>query len=163
VSELAVCDMAGAAAQAPLDGPPSLLLVDASRAGWDPEKVVSAAGADPAELERLLLPSVTQGIAKLDDAWSRCDAPSLETSAVRLTCDPWMPWLSSHHPAAWAWEAMLAAALADGALLARDLERAARDGMLRAELAQAPPSLQAAAGNPAARDAGATATGALSR
>jgi hypothetical protein len=150
VTELTRSDMAGAAAQAPLDGPASLLLVDAGRAGWDPEKVISAAGADPGELERLLLPSVTQGIGKLDDAWSRCDAPTLETAAVRLTCEPWMPWLSGHHPAAWAWEAMLAAALADGAVSPRELETAAREGSLRTELSRAPASLQAAAATDAA-------------
>jgi hypothetical protein len=137
VFELNEHDMAGAAALAPLDGPASVLLIDAERADWDPEKVLSAAATNPEALESLLMPSVSRGIGKLDEAWCRCDDPSLEASAVRITCAPWLPWLAAHHPAAWAWEAMLAAAIAERAVTPQDLDAAVAHGALRTELAQA--------------------------
>jgi hypothetical protein len=137
VLELEAVDMAGAAALAPLDGPASILLVDAERADWDPDKVLAAAQAQPEALESLLLPSVSRGIGKLDESWCRRDDPSLQASAVRITCEPWLPWLSAHHPSGWAWEAMLAAAIAEQALDRHALNAALGAGTLRPELVRA--------------------------
>lgn len=136
VTELAFAETDGAAALAPVEGPASVLLVDAERAGWNAETVLAAAEAAPDQLEGLLAPSVSHGIAALDPAWCRPDDTALHAQAVRITCPQWLPWISDHHPATWAWEAMLAAARREGTIPDELLVTALKAGQLRRDLAE---------------------------
>ncbi len=127
-------DLEGAAALAPLLGPPSLLLIDCERAAWHPEEILSADADGRTKLAERLRPGVSTGVGVLPETWCLRDDVRLDACAVRYTCDPWVPWRSDLHPIRWLWEFQLHAAIAEGRIGAHALARAAERGELRPEL-----------------------------
>lgn len=128
----------------PAEGPASIAVIDAGRAPWDAaflERLFSGRETPAA----LLAAGSAPGIGALPEAWQARDEAPLLASAIRFTCEPWLPWKRDLHPAAWIWEAAFVLAATSGALGVNEVQRAEAQGHVRAGFAEAAKHLAAAA------------------
>ncbi len=140
----------GQAALLPADGHGGIALIDAARASWRAVDVVNRFEKHE-DLDRVLLaPGKSPGIGVLPAEWCERDRLSLESAAVRFTCEPWMPWKRELHPLTWLWEFQLLHALEDGYLSKPMLA----DASVRGEVRETLLSLSAALPDPAAPQQG---------
>ncbi len=112
----------GARALAPRQGAPSIVLLDAAAAGWDPRGLLEALADGLTVFDERLRPGAGTGIGTLPDRWCARDELRIDTAAMSYTCRPWLPWKSALHPLRWAWEFHLIAALEEGLILRSQLE-----------------------------------------
>ncbi len=127
----------------PSQGPVSLAVIDAGRAPWDApflERLLAGQESPSA----LLAAGSAPGIGALPEAWQARDEAPLLASAIRFTCEPWLPWKRDLHPAAWIWEAAFVLAANQDALSVNEIQRAEAQGHVRAGFAEAARSLAGA-------------------
>jgi hypothetical protein len=134
VARLWDAGMGGKHALFPSNGPASIALVDAARSPWDGEVLERTIGSGT-KTAASLRPDSAAGTGALPAAWQFRDEASLAADAIRFTCEPWLPWRSDLHPAAWLWDACFDAAVISGHVVPSDVERAAADVAIRPALA----------------------------
>ncbi|HHN75152.1 MAG TPA: hypothetical protein ENK10_08000 [Acidobacteria bacterium] len=126
--------MADHAALVPAAGAPSLMLIDNARCRWNPREILAAAEGDGSQLLDYLRAGQSTGIGSLPEAWSARDEITPSTSAVRITCQPWLPWKNDLHPVSWSWRFLLHLSIREGRLDRALLEQARERGELGLEV-----------------------------